>query len=93
MDLFAGISCGGLQTILESGYVVTCYTSVEIDDTSRVITRKTLSNLQEEYPGQLSDRAISGYNKRLPQNIQFVGESELTNLIRDNGPINFSCGG
>ena len=79
--------------MLEAGYVVTCYTSVEIDDISRVISRKTLSDLQEEYPGQLPDRAIRGYNKRLPHNTQFVGESELTNLIRNNGPIDFICGG
>ena len=79
--------------MLEAGCVVTCYTTVEIDDISRVIARKNLCDLQEDYPRQLSDKAIRGYNKRLPQNIQFVGESELTNLIRDNGPIHFLCGG
>ena len=93
LDLFAGISCGGLRTVLEAGYVISCYTSVEIDDISRVIARKTLDDLQAEYPGQLPDKAFRGYDKRLPQNIQFVGDSELTNLIRDNGSVDFICGG
>ena len=39
MDTFAGIYCGGLQTVLEAGYKDACYTSVEIDDISRVIAR------------------------------------------------------
>ena len=93
LDLFAGISCGGLRTILEAGYKVACYTSVEIDDISRTIARKTLSDLQLEYPGQLPDKAIRGFNKRLPQNIQFVGESELTDLVRNHGSVDFLCGG
>ena len=63
LDLFSGISCGGLRTMLEAGYLVSCYTSVEIDDISRVIARKTLSDLQAEYSGQLPDKAIRGYNK------------------------------
>ena len=76
LDLFAGISCGRLRTVLDGGFKVACYTSVEIDDISKVIARKTLSDLQIEYPGQLPDKAIQGFNQRLPQNIQFVGESE-----------------
>ena len=48
-DLFSGISCGGLRTVLEAGYKVSCYTSVEIDDISRTIAKRTLSDLQEEY--------------------------------------------
>ena len=55
LDLFAGISCGGLRTVLEAGYTIACYTSVEIDDISRIIARKTLSDLQVEYPEQLPD--------------------------------------
>ena len=93
LDLFAGISCGGLRTVLEAGFKVSCYTSVEIDDISRTIARKTLSDLQIEYPGQLPDKAIRGFNKRLPQNIKFVGESELTSLVRDHDPVDFLCGG
>ena len=49
--------------MLEAGYLVSCYTSVEIDDISKVVARKTLSDLQGEYPGQLPDKAIRGYNK------------------------------
>ena len=69
LDLFAGISCGGLRTVLEAGFKIACYTSVEIDDISRVIARFFLSDLQVEYLGQLPDKAIRGFNKRLPQNI------------------------
>ena len=90
-DLFAGISCGGLRTVLEAGFKIACYTSVEIDDISRTIARKTLSDLQ--YPGQLPDKAIRGFNKRLPHDIKFVGESELTTLVRDHGLVDFLCGG
>ena len=93
VDLFSGISCGGLRTVLEAGFKISCYTSVEIDDISKTIARKTLSDLQMEYRGQLPDKAIRGFNKRLPQNIKFVGESELTSLVRDHGPVDFLCGG
>ena len=93
LDLFAGISCGGLRTVLEAGYLVSCYTSVEIDDISRIIARKTLSDLQEQYPGQLPDKAIRGYNKRIPQNIQLISDNDLCNLVQQNGTINFVCGG
>ena len=93
MDLFAGITCGGLRTVLEAGYKVSCYTSVEIDDISRSITRTTLSNLQEECLGKLPDRAIRGYNKRVPQDIKLIAESDLVSLIQFNGPVHFLCGG
>lgn len=39
LDMFSSISCGGLLTILEAGYNVKCYTSVEIDDVSRTSKR------------------------------------------------------
>ena len=93
MDLFAGITCGGLRTVLEAGCNVSCYTSVEIDDISRSIARTTLSNLQEEYPFQLPDRAIRGYNKRVPQDIKLITESDLVSLVQFNGPVHFLCGG
>ena len=63
LNMFSGITCGGLRTALEAGYKIGCYTSIEIDDISRAIARKTLSDLQSEYPGQLPDKAIRAYNK------------------------------
>ena len=66
---------------------------MEIDDISRSIARATLSNLQEEYPGKLSDRAIRGYNKRVPQDIKLITESDLVSLLQFNGPVHFLCGG
>ena len=70
--------------MLEAGFRIACYTSVEIDDISRIIARKTLSDLWAEYPGQLPDKAIRGFNKRLPQNIKFVGEFVQA---QDLGPV------
>ena len=93
LDLFAGITCSGLRTVLEAGYRVECYTSVEIDDISRAIARNVLSALQSEFPGQLPDRAINGYNKRLPQNIAFISEIDMHDLVSIKGPIHFICGG
>lgn len=93
VDLFAGFSCDGLRSTLDARYKVRCHTSVEIDDISRIIPRKTLDSLQKEYPSQLPDSAIRGDNKRLPQNINLVGEYELTNLIRNHGQVDFLCGG
>ena len=89
LDLFSGFSCGGLRTVLEAGYVVSCYTSVEVDDVSRNMANKTISDLQEEYPRQLPDKAIRGHTKRLPQNISLVGESDLQTLIQNKGRVHF----
>ena len=93
LDMFSGITCGGLRTVLEAGFTVRRYTSIEIDDVSRAIARKTLSDLQEEYPGQLPDKAILNYNKRLPQNIELVTEADVVHLVQNNGSIDFVCGG
>ena len=93
LDMFLGITCGGLRTVVEAGYKVSCYTSIEIGEVSRAIGRKMLSDLQFEYPGKLPDKAIRGYNKRLPQKNQLVKENDLVSLVQFNGPVNFICGG
>ena len=41
LDFFSGFSCGSLRTVQEAGYVVSCYASVEIDDISRVMAKKS----------------------------------------------------
>ena len=41
----------------------------------------------------MSDKAIRGYNKRLPQDAQLANESGLVELVRFNGPVHFLCGG
>ena len=93
LDMFSGITCGDLRTVLAAGYLVQCYTSIEVDDISRAIARKTLSDLQSEYPEQLPDKAIRAYNKWLPQDVQLVTESDLVHLVQNNGPVHFVCGG
>lgn len=80
LDFFGGMTCGGLRVILSTCKKVAFYISVEIDDVSRAITREVLRKLQEEYPNQLLDSAIKGYAKRLPQDIRWVDEGELTTL-------------
>ena len=45
LDMFSGITCGGLRTILEGGYNIKCYTSIEIDEISRTIAREVLSKI------------------------------------------------
>ena len=72
---------------------VKCYTSVEVNETSRAIATCVLSKLQVEYPGQLPDSAIRGYTKRLKQNIALIDESDLISLVQYNGPVHFVCGG
>lgn len=47
LDLFVIITYGGLGTVIEPGYVATCYFNVEIDDVSCAITRQVLSTLKE----------------------------------------------
>ena len=91
LDLFSGISCGGLRTVLEAR--VSCYTSVEIDDISRVIARRTLNDLHDEYPGQLPDSAIRGYSKSVPQDIRLIKPVDISNLIEAKGPVQSLCGG
>ena len=93
LDMFGGITCGGLRAILEVGYHVKCYTSIEVDDTSRAIVRCIIDRLQTQYPGQLSDSAIRGYSKRVPQDIALVDETSLNSLVQINGPIHLICGG
>ena len=43
LDLFLGITCGGLQIVLSFGLKVVCYTNVEIDDISRDIANEVMS--------------------------------------------------
>lgn len=46
LDLYARITCGGLRTMLEGGYHISCYTCVEIDDLSCTITKRALRDLE-----------------------------------------------
>lgn len=63
LNIFSGIICGGLRTVREAGFLVVCYTSVEIDEFSRAIARKTLSDLQEEYHGNCrTERSVAILN-------------------------------
>lgn len=52
-----------------------------------------MSSLQEKILRQLSDKAIRNYTLRFPQNIQFISEIDLHELIPQNGLVHFLCGG
>ena len=81
--------CGGLQCILKADYNVSTYTPIEIDDISRAIGGRAISNLQEEFPRQLLDSAVRGCFKRLPQDIRLCWESQIRELVWERGPIHF----
>ena len=93
LDLFAGITCAGLRIVLAAGLKVKCYTSVESDEISRGISNEVLSKLQSEYPHQLSDAALRGHSKRIPQDIKMVSENDLKDLMQNKGEVHFVCGG
>ena len=85
--------CGGLRVVLEVGYTETTYTAVEINSFSHAIGWWVIGSSQEEFPGQLLDKAIRGCYKRLPQDICPVGEDEIRKLMLARGPIHFICAG
>lgn len=93
LDGFTRITCGGLLTALNAGFVVTTYTDIEIDDTSRGIERRVLGQYQEQFPCQLPDSAIVNFNTRLPQNIQHVTKNDLIDLILTRGNVHLFCAG
>ena len=93
MDFFAGIMYGGLRVVLEAGYTVKTYTAVELNSLSRAIGWRVIGNLQDEFQGELLDKAIRGCYKRLPQDICLVGEDQIRELVLAQGPIHFICAG
>ena len=65
LDLFSGITCGGLRVVLSTRLKVKCYTSVELDECSRGIANEVLSKLQRECPHHLPDSALRGQSKKI----------------------------
>ena len=92
MELFGGIGLGALRMALAAGYTVRCYTYVDKDPISRKIASAVLLSLQSQYPKQLLDAAINGFDKRLPQNIAQCSELFLSQLTTLNGPVDLLGG-
>ena len=59
---------------------------------SRRIAHSVLRSLQQQYPMQLEDSAISAFDKRLPQNINQCSATFLTQLTTHNGPMDLLGG-
>ena len=72
---------------------MSCYTRVEIDDISRVITRKTLNGLQEEYSKQYQILPIEVTPRESLKIFDHKNAVDLCNLIETKGLVQFLCGG
>ena len=87
LELFGGIGLGVLRSALASGHQIQCYTYVDKDDVSRRIAAAVLRKLQNQFPDQLLDAALLGFEERLPQNIDQCSPTFLTNLVAKHGPV------
>ena len=87
LELFGGIGLGVLRSALASGHQIRCYTYVDKDDVSRRIAAAVLRKLQNQFPDQLPDAALLGFEDRLPQNIDQCSPTFLTNLVANHGPL------
>ena len=81
LELFGGIGLGVLRSALK------CYTYVDKDDISRHVAAAILRKLQLQFPDQLLDAALRGFDERLPQNIDQCSPTFLTNLVANYGPV------
>ena len=66
---------------------------VENDLVSRRIAKRVVRSLQQEYPRQLPDSAILGWNKRVPQDVALISGMFLEKLIADHGLVDLLGGG
>ena len=87
LELFGGIGLGVLRSALAVGHQIRCYTYVDKDDISRLVVAAVLQKLQLQFPDQLPDAALQGFEDRLPQNIDQCGPTFLTNLVANHGPV------
>ena len=71
-EQFSGIGCSTLRTALAAGAIIGCLTMVERDSVSRRIAKRVVRSLQQEYPGQLPDSTILGWDKRVPQDVALI---------------------
>ena len=92
LELFGGVGLGVLRSALAARYIVRCYTYVDRDAVSRRIARSVLHYLQQQYPTQLKDAAITAFDKRLPQNIDQCSATILAHLTSYNGPVDLLGG-
>ena len=87
LDLFGRIGLGVLRFALASGHQIRCNTYVDKDDVSRRVATAVLRKLQHQFPDQLPDAAIHGFEDLLPQNVDQCSPTFLTNLVANHGPI------
>ena len=87
LELFGGIGLGVLRFALDAGHKIWCYTYVDKDDVSRRVAVAILRKLQNQFPGQLVDVAIRGFDDRLPHNVDQCSPTFLTNMVERHGPV------
>ena len=86
LELFGGIGLGVLRSALALQNI-RCYTYVDKDDISRRVAAAVLRKLQHQFPDQLPDAAIQGFEDRLPQNVDQCSPTFLTNLLANHGLV------
>ena len=85
--LFGGIGLGVLRSALAASHKIRCYTYVDKDDVSKRVAARVLHKLQNQFPNELPDAAIQGFEDRLPQNVDQCNPTFLTNLKAGHGPV------
>ena len=78
---------GVLHFSLAAGHKIRCYTYVNKDAMSRRITIAILRKLQNQFPDQLPNVAIRGFDDRLPRNVDQCNPTFLTDLVERHGPL------
>ena len=80
LELFGGIGLGVLRSAL-------AYTYVDKNDISRRMVAAMLRKPQHQFPDQLPDAPIRGFEDRLPQNVDQCSPTFLTNLVANHGSV------
>ena len=89
VELFAGACCSILVAHLKAGHKIRKYTSVEKDPVARAVNRQLLAKLHVRYPHLLPLSAIQGFDSRLPELVENIGLSVLSNYTVRHGQIDF----
>ena len=87
LELFGGIGLGVLRSALGAGHQIRCYTCVDKDDVNRRVAASVLRKLQNQFPDELPDAALQGFEERLPHNVDQCGPTFLTNLVANHEPV------
>ena len=62
------------------------------DPVSRRIAHAVFHSLQQQYPTELKDSAITAFDWRLPHKVNQCSENSLMQLVTHNGPVDLLGG-